>query len=114
MGDGEMKTKRAKATDISQKVKKAVWERDGERCIICGSHYAMPNAHYIPRSKGGLGIEENIVTLCMNCHNAYDHTIQRPYFEKKIREYLQESYGASWNEKDLVYRRWEIEEERED
>lgn len=32
---------------------------------MCGSSYAMPNAHYIARAQGGLGIEENIVTLCL-------------------------------------------------
>ena len=69
-----MKSKRTKATDIPQKVKQAVWERDGGRCVVCGCcRNVMPNAHFIPRSKGGLGIEENIVTLCTNltenqCH----------------------------------------------
>ena len=72
-----MKSKRSKACDILQKVKEAVWERDGHRCIICHSRIAMPNAHFIPRSKGGLGIEENIVTLCTNfseckCHYKFD------------------------------------------
>ena len=66
-----MKSKRAKACDISKKVKDRVWERDGGRCIICGSPYAMPNSHYIRRSQGGLGIEENIVTMCLCCHNMY-------------------------------------------
>ena len=33
----------------------------------------MPNAHYISRAHGGLGIEENIVTLCLDCHNNYDN-----------------------------------------
>ena len=50
-------SKRSKACDISPKVKKKVWERDNHCCIICGSPYAMPNAHYISRAQGGLGIE---------------------------------------------------------
>lgn len=55
-----MKSKRSKATDIPQKVKQAVWERDGGRCVVCGCcRNVMPNAHFISRSKGGLGIEEN-------------------------------------------------------
>lgn len=65
--------KRSKACDISQEVKKKVWERDHHCCINCGSPYAMPNAHYISRAHGGLGIEENIVTLCFDCHNNYDN-----------------------------------------
>ena len=47
------KSKKARAVDISQRVKKAVFERDEGKCIICGNiHNVMPNAHYIPRSKG--------------------------------------------------------------
>ena len=48
-----MKSKRAKAVDITKDVKEIVWQRDGERCIFCGTHEAMPNAHIVPRSKGG-------------------------------------------------------------
>ena len=59
-----MKTRRSKACDISQKVKQRVWERDNGCCVICGNNYnVMPNAHYIPRSKGGLGIEENVFKI---------------------------------------------------
>ena len=60
-----MKSKRAKALDISKQVKEIVFARDKGKCVVCGNSYnVMPNAHYIPRSKGGLGIEQNIVTLC--------------------------------------------------
>ena len=69
-----MKSKRARACDISQKVKAAVWERDGGCCVICGRRdTAAPNAHYIRRSRGGLGIAENIVTLCAECHRRQDN-----------------------------------------
>jgi 5-methylcytosine-specific restriction endonuclease McrA len=98
-----MKTKRAKACDIPQKVKNIVWERDNHCCIICGSPNAMPNAHYIPRSQGGLGIEENIVTLCLECHRRYDQSSKRPLYGEMIKEYLKRQY-TNWNEKDLVYR----------
>jgi 5-methylcytosine-specific restriction endonuclease McrA len=99
-----MKSKRSKMCDISQKVKEIVWERDCHRCIICGSSYALPNAHYIPRSKGGLGIEQNIVTLCLNCHYKTDHTCDRPIMLEKIKSHLQAKYEG-WNEDDLYYRK---------
>lgn len=105
-GRKKMKTKRSKACDITQEVKKRVWERDGERCIVCGSHYAMPNAHYISRAHGGLGIEQNIVTLCQSCHHAYDNTPQRPILRKYIKKYLQYKYGAEWSEEKLVYNKF--------
>ena len=103
-----MKSKRSKATDIPQAVKKAVWERDNHCCIVCGRTYsAMPNAHFIPRSQGGLGIEQNIVTLCNRCHFDYDNTDKRKVFKQIIREYLQSKY-EDWNEEKLVYKKWEI------
>lgn len=101
-----MKTKRSKACDITQATKKKVWERDGERCIVCGSRYAMPNAHFIPRSRGGLGIEQNIVTLCQNCHYNYDHTTQREQFGEYIKNYLKGKYGAEWDEEKLTYKKF--------
>ena len=100
-----MKTKRAKATDISQKVKQIVWIRDEGHCVICGNNYnVMPNAHYISRRKGGLGIEKNIFTACTrftqnDCHYKFDeYGIGRD----KVREYLMSCYD-DWNENDLYY-----------
>ena len=44
-----MKSKRTKALSITPKVKKTVYERDGGRCVLCGSPHGLPEAHYIPR-----------------------------------------------------------------
>ena len=65
-------SKRAKACAIPNAVKERVWERDHHCCVYCKSIYASPEAHYIPRSRGGLGIEENVLTLCRLCHDAFD------------------------------------------
>lgn len=99
-----MKSKRAKACDISKKVKDAVWERDGECCILCKSRLAKPNAHYISRAQSGLGVEENIVTLCINCHAKLDGA-QRDELKPQVREYLESKY-PDWNEDNLVYNKW--------
>lgn len=96
--------KRTMALDISKVVKDAVWERDGHRCILCGNPQAMPNAHFIARSQGGLGIEQNIVTLCRQCHNDYDNSPLRPLLREEIRAYLQGQY-PDWDETRLVYRK---------
>lgn len=93
---------RAKACDISVKVKRAVWARDNQRCIICGSPYAMPNAHYISRAKGGLGVEQNIVTLCMRCHDIMDHSVHRKRYLAVVKAYLESKY-KNWNEEELSY-----------
>jgi 5-methylcytosine-specific restriction endonuclease McrA len=101
-----MKSKRAKACDITKKVKDRVWERDGGKCIICHSRYAFPNSHYIRRSKGGKGIEENIVTMCQTCHRMYDQGIDRAAIQSYTEKYLRSKY-PDWNPDKLVYKKWE-------
>lgn len=108
------KSQRSKATDIPQKVKKAVFLRDGGKCVVCGnSKNVMPNAHYISRQNGGLGIEENIVTLCTEltenkCHRKYDFGTEeeKEYCKEKIKAYLKSKY-TGWNEKKLIYKKYE-------
>ena len=100
-------SKRAKACQIPQKVKAIVYERDNERCIVCGRR-GFPDAHYVPRSKGGLGIEQNIVTLCRECHRKFDQGDGQTMdtFGEIIRNYLKSKY-EDWDEKNLVFRKYE-------
>lgn len=107
------KTRRGKALDISPATKKRVWERDGGRCVVCGSCYnVMPNAHFIPRSRGGLGCERNIVTLCTNmtenqCHHRFDFGSkeEREAIGAVIENYLRSKY-PDWNKEELVFDKW--------
>ena len=99
------KSKRAKACDIPQKVKEKVFERDGGVCVFCQSGNARPNAHFIARSQNGLGIEENILTLCSKCHDRYDRTTDRQQMREFFKRYLQSKY-AGWNEEKLIYKKW--------
>lgn len=101
-----MKSKRSKACDIPLSVKKKVWKRDGEKCIVCWDREAMPNSHFISRAQGGLGIEENIVTLCSRCHKNFDQTVNRPEYRDFIRAYLKSKYPC-WNEENLIYKKGE-------
>lgn len=99
------KSKRAKLTDIPKSVKEKVFKRDGGRCVVCHNP-GIPNAHFKRRSQGGLGIEQNVVTLCNDCHEDFDSGFYREQIETIIREYLKSVYGTSWNESDLVYNKW--------
>ena len=83
--------RRTKALAIQPKVKKAVYERDGGACIFCGRP-GNPEAHYIPRSHGGLGIEENIITACRECHDLLDNSAQRKGMLRIAGEYLAVKY----------------------
>lgn len=105
-----MKHKQTSATDIPKAVKDRVFERDDGRCVWCGRRgaYVFPEAHFVPRSKGGLGIEENILTLCRYvCHEQYDHGDQRTRENMRLhfREYLKSKY-QDWDETKLYYHRY--------
>lgn len=96
--------KRTKALSIPKAVKDKVWERDGQCCVWCGNPYAAPEAHFIARSQGGLGIEENILTLCRECHRKYDQTKHRKIMRDFFEEYLKSKY-PDWDKSKLIYRR---------
>ena len=100
-------SKRSKACEISQATKKKVWKRDNEHCIICGKWVPVScaNAHYIKRSQGGLGIEQNIVTMCPECHYKEDFGQDTKIYEDKIKTYLKRKYN-DWKEENLYYTKY--------
>ena len=96
---------RTKAVAITPKVRAAVEERDGHKCIFCGSYEARGEAHYINRSQGGLGVEQNIVTTCRICHGEMDNGKNTKLYREIAREYLKSQY-PDWDESKLVYDKW--------
>lgn len=103
-----MKSKRAKACEFSAKVRKIIKERDGHCCINCGSGMMLSIAHKIPRSKGGLGIEENGALLCANCHFIADqgaNATERAMVNERLSDYLQGLYPEV-TDQDRVYSKY--------
>lgn len=100
------KHKLTKATSISMKVKKEVWERDNYRCIYCRREVPIEcaNSHFIKRSQLGKGIPQNIVSACSQCHDKYDFGINVQAMINYTREYLKSKY-EDWNEEDLKYKK---------
>lgn len=95
------KTDRAKALEIPPEVKRAVAKRDScdgwPCCIFCGrpapiGGIAWSCAHVVPRSQGGLGIEQNVVTACPECHYKLDQTTARDEMLKYAETYLKTKY----------------------
>jgi len=101
------KSERTKATDIPPKVRKEVLVRDKGFCIICGNP-GFPNSHYIKKGQGGLGIPQNVVCMCLDCHHAYDNgndSEKTKMIKDKTKKYLKKYYGKTWKEKDLYYQK---------
>lgn len=88
---------------ITPAVKAAVFKRDDELCVWCGLP-GEPNAHCISRAQGGLGVEENVLTLCPECHRRYDQSPDRKRMRAYFEEYLSDKYPG-WGEDMLIYRK---------
>lgn len=107
--------KETKATAIPKLVKDSVLERDGGRCILCGRR-GDPHCHVVRRSAGGMGAEQNIVTLCPRCHYAFDEGLflqelkplgfdSREEIREFIYGYMSERYPG-WTPDSVKYRKY--------
>lgn len=57
-----------KRESIPQEVMDAVWNRDGGKCVVCGSQENLEFDHIIPFSKGGATTYRNMQILCKKCN----------------------------------------------
>ncbi len=53
---------------IPQDIMDKVWNRDGGRCVKCGSQEHLEFDHIIPFSKGGANTYRNLQILCKKCN----------------------------------------------
>ena len=52
-----------------QQLCQQVLERDGWRCQACGKRANLQVHHIVLRSQSGDDIEDNLITLCSECHD---------------------------------------------
>ena len=108
-----------KFTAIPAKVKAAVATGvciNGPATCILGGAPGAPNAHIIRRSQGGMGVEQNIVSLCGRCHYAFDEGLFIGGLEQfgftsqsDIREYIIDyikGFYPDWTPESVTYRKW--------
>lgn len=86
-------------------------ERDGKRCIICGSHSGLHHHHVRFRSAYGSDTADNLVLLCFKCHDIYAHGKKERIFASEFSEYLNSEKCRKWNdthreELDLIYSKY--------
>lgn len=56
--------------DVSKDLRAAVFERDGNECLKCGTKEALTIDHIVPLSKGGDNEASNLQTLCHRCNSS--------------------------------------------
>ena len=103
-------SKRSRLCEFPENVRKAIYLRD-KGCIFCragffGGGGAYQVAHYVARSQGGLGVEQNGAIVCTLHHVELDNGMDTENMRAFYKRYMQEQYPG-WNEKDLVYDKWE-------
>ncbi len=53
---------------VPREVRLEVWERDGGRCVECGTDFDLQYDHVIPVALGGATTPENLQLLCGPCN----------------------------------------------
>lgn len=53
---------------IPSELRRAVFERDGGRCVECGSNFDLQYDHVLPVALGGATTLENLQLLCADCN----------------------------------------------
>ncbi|RDU22866.1 hypothetical protein [Anaerosacchariphilus polymeriproducens] len=109
--------RRTKALQFSKATMNKIADRD-ECCIFCKIGYRMDKidsfqqqilsiAHYINKSQGGLGIEENGVLICQYHHHNLDNGCESLRSEMLgiIEEYLKGFYPG-WKLENLKYKKY--------
>ncbi len=60
---------------IPQEIQNKVWNRDGGKCVKCGSQEKLEFDHIIPFSKGGSNTYRNLQLLCEKCNRLKSNKI---------------------------------------
>lgn len=68
---------------IKKSVREQVFERDGYKCLRCGSTKNLTIDHAVPLSRGGSKKIENLQTLCQECNCHKENNII--FYTHKLR-----------------------------
>ena len=64
-----------KREPIPQEIQNRVWNRDGGKCVKCGSQEKLEFDHIIPFSKGGSNTYRNLQLFCEKCNRQKNNKI---------------------------------------
>lgn len=59
-----------RSSDAKRMFRESIKDRDGHKCVYCGSSENLTIDHVRPKSKGGTDTADNCVTACRPCNQA--------------------------------------------
>jgi 5-methylcytosine-specific restriction endonuclease McrA len=62
-------------TSVSTELRRTVFERDGGRCVECGSAFNIQYDHILPVAHGGATTLQNLQILCAECNRRKSDSI---------------------------------------
>ena len=86
----QRKKRQARKNYVPQKVRAAVLQRDGHKCLLCGTQEDLVVNHILSVNRGGTSEADNLQTLCGSCYRSTkgnsEVDFRKPY-EKKWCEH---------------------------
>lgn len=89
---------------LTNKERRAIYERDGFRCALCDSTKYLQIHHHVPRGQGGTNSPHNLITLCSDCHALAHGTMLKDWqdvtqesIQQAATEYLADYYAPGWS-----------------
>lgn len=83
-------------------IKKEVFARDKNKCIICGGNDWLQLAHVVPFRETFAKEERELISLCKKCHKIFDELNE--FETKKIFDYMCKIYPNYEKEYKMTYR----------
>jgi 5-methylcytosine-specific restriction endonuclease McrA len=83
-------------------IKKEVFDRDKNTCVICGSKNDLQMAHVVPFRETFKNLPNELVTLCKKDHKIFDELNE--YETKKVFEYMCKLYPDYSKKYKVTYR----------
>lgn len=91
------------SANINRSNRKLIYARDNYMCALCDSTKYLQIHHVVHRGQGGTDNEQNLITLCANCHSLAHGTdlngcgITPEDVDQACIEYLADYYAPDWN-----------------
>ncbi len=81
------------------------------RCFICGNDNpnVLETHHVVPRRHGGEDTEENLVTLCANCHRCVERIYDKRFYRRLGVEPVEEDQQVLPRHTETKLRKVELE-----